>query len=160
MLSNSASKMALLVPAVLLSPISAQAHNCWNMNTQQLGDRLISALGDKHLVSTSVRKGQLDEFEVLIDEEVVTVTPALSADNKICSIEIDTGSGSIVPESLTVLRAVLVLTENGLGPQHADYAIDMPVASSSAGDGSVLQKSELKFTPNKQGGYLISVSAK
>ncbi|MGH1569516.1 hypothetical protein ACRAWG_01150 [Methylobacterium sp. P31] len=130
------------------------------MSTEQLGDRLISAIGGKHLVSTSVRTGQPDEFEILIDEEVVTVTPALSADNQICSIGIDTGSRSTASESLAVLRTILELTEAGLGPQKADYAIDMPGAGSSAGSGPVLQKSELKFSPNKQGGYLISVSAK
>lgn len=160
MWSNSVSRIALLVLALLFSSTSVQAQTCWNMSTRQLGDRLVAAIGNKHLVSTSVRKGQPDEFEILIDEDVVSVTTALSKDNQICSIGIDTGPRSIAPESIAVVRTILDLTETRLDPQKADYVIDVPGTNSSASGGAVLQKSELKFTPNRQGGYLISISAK
>lgn len=160
MQSKLLSRAALLVPAILLSSISAHAQTCWNITTQQLGDRLISAIGEKHLVSTSIRKGQTDEFEILIDEDIVTVTPAISEDNRICSIGINTGPRSVGQESLAVVRAILYLTETRLGPQEADYVIGVPDGNNSAAGGSVLQNSELKFTPNSQGGYLILVSAK
>lgn len=160
MQSKSILRASLLVPALLISSICAQAQICWNMTTQQLGDRLISAISGKHLVSTSVRKGQPDEFEILVDEDVLTVTTALSTVSKICSIGIDTGPRSIAPESIAVVRTILDLTETRLDTENADYVINVPGADNSAVGGVVLQKSELKFTPNGRGGYLISISAK